>query len=51
VHQPALHDTRFPVAPDQPQQPLVMHPSSDPRHQSVVLNAIESDSASHVLNY
>ena len=40
-HQPALHDARFQVAPDQPEHPLVMHPSCDPGHQSVVLNAIE----------
>src|SRR5947209_12135408 len=40
-HQPALHDTRFQIAPDQPQHPLVMHPPCDPGHQSVVLNSIE----------
>ena len=41
VHQPALHDARFQVASDQLEQPLVMHPSGDPGHQCVVLNAIE----------
>ena len=41
VHQPAVHDARFQVAPDQPEHPLVMHPSCDPGHQCVVLNAIE----------
>jgi len=41
VHQPASHDARFQVTPDQPQHPLVMHPSCDPGHQYVVLNAIE----------
>ena len=38
---PPCHDARFQVAPDQPEHPLVMDPSSDPGHQSVVLNAIE----------
>ena len=41
MHQPAIHDARFQVAPDQLERPLVVHPSCDPRHQSVVLNAIE----------
>ena len=41
MHQPAIHDTRFQVAPDQPKHPLVMNPPCDPRHQSVVLNPIE----------
>ena len=41
VHQPAIHDARFQVAPDQLEHPLVMDPSCDPGHQSVVLNAIE----------
>jgi len=41
LHQPAVHDARFQVAPDQPEHPLVMHPSCDPVHQYVVLNAIE----------
>jgi hypothetical protein len=41
VHQPAIHDVRLQVAPDQPQHPLVMHPPCDPGHQNVVLNAIE----------
>ena len=41
VHQSVSHDARFQVAPDQPEHPLVMDPSSDPGHQSVVLNAIE----------
>jgi hypothetical protein len=41
MHQPAIHDTRFQVAPDQPEHPLVMHPSRDPGHQCVVLNPIE----------
>ena len=40
-HQPAVHDARFQVAPDQPEHPLVMHPSCDPCHQSVVLDSIE----------
>ena len=41
VHQPAIHDARFQVAPDQLEHLLVMHPSCDPGHQNVVLNAIE----------
>ena len=41
LHQPAIHDARFQVAPDQPEHLLVMDPSCDPGHQSVVLNAIE----------
>ena len=41
VHQPAIHDARFQVASDQPKHPLVIDPSCDPGHQSVVLNAIE----------
>ena len=41
VHQPAIHDARFQVAPDQPEHPLVVDPSCDPGHQRVVLNAIE----------
>jgi DNA polymerase III epsilon subunit-like protein len=41
VHQPVIHDARFQVASDQLEQPLVMHPSCDPGHQCVVLNAIE----------
>ena len=41
VHQPVIHDARFQVAPDQLEHLLVMHPSCDPGHQSVVLNAIE----------
>ena len=40
-HQPAIHDARFQVASDQLEHPLVVHPSGDPGHQSVVLNAIE----------
>ena len=34
-------DARFQVTPDQLEQPLVVHPSCDPGHQCVVLNAIE----------
>jgi hypothetical protein len=41
MHQPAIHDARFQVAPDQLEHPLVVDPSGDPCHQSVVLNAIE----------
>ena len=41
VHQPAIHDARFQVAPDQPEHLLVIHPSCDSGHQRVVLNAIE----------
>jgi hypothetical protein len=41
VHQPAGHDARFQVAPDQPEHPLVVDASGDPGHQCVVLNAIE----------
>jgi hypothetical protein len=41
VHQPVSHDARFQVATNQLEHPLVMDPSGDPGHQSVVLNAIE----------
>ena len=40
-HQPAIHDARFQVASDQLEHLLVIDPSCDPGHQSVVLNAIE----------
>ena len=41
VHQSVGHDTRFQVASDQPEHLLVVDPSCDPGHQSVVLNTIE----------
>ena len=41
LHQPTIHDARFQIAPDQPEHPLVIHPSCDSRHQRVVLNPIE----------
>ena len=41
VHQPAIHDARFQVAPDQPQHPFVVNPPGDPGHQSIVLDAIK----------
>jgi hypothetical protein len=41
VHQPAIHDARFQVAPDQREHLLVMDPSGDPGHQRVVLNSIK----------
>ena len=41
LHQPAIHDARFQIAPDQPEHLLVIHPSRDSRHQRVVLNSIE----------
>ena len=41
MHQPVSHDARFQVGPDQLEHLLVVDPSGDPGHQSVVLNAIE----------
>lgn len=41
LHDPALHDARFQVCPDQLEHLLVLDPSCDPRHQSVVLHSIE----------
>jgi hypothetical protein len=35
------HDSRFQITPDQTQHPPVPHPACDPRHQLVVVDAIE----------
>jgi hypothetical protein len=41
MHDPVSHDARVQVTPDEPQHLFVLHPSCDPRHQSVVADPIK----------